>query len=348
MFHFASQRSPLEIEAVIEHLVGPEEAQRFWTRFRDTYVAEDDIRFIKQAGFNTIRVPLRWALLVDPKDHARLDGPGYALLDRLIGWCHEAGLKVILDLHAAPGGETGVNHDDGPGYPLVFYVPADLDLTIRLWRHLAERYKDEPAVLGYDVLNEPISPYHDENYLNPRLESVYRTLTQAIRSVDPNHVIFLEGAQWSTNFRVFGRPFAKNVAYTYHKFWANPDRSEVQSYVNFSIRYDVPVVIGETGEGTDDWNVMFRELNERFGIGWLFWTYKNMDSASTVVSVAKPADWEKIAAFGGLPPERWSSITAPSPAAAKAILDAYLDAIKFKNGHVNRGYLASLGLGAPN
>ena len=67
------------------------------------------------------------------------------------------------------------------------------------------------------------------DYLNPRLEPLYRDIVAAIRSVDPNHVVLLGGAQWSTNFAVFGRPFDGNAVYTYHKFWANPTRDAVQS-----------------------------------------------------------------------------------------------------------------------
>jgi endoglucanase len=116
MFKFTHARAPKEIAGVIEALIGPEEASRFWTEFRDVYIAEDDIRFIKAAGFNTVRVPLHWRLFVEPGDDGArpVRRAGLALLDRLVQWCRESGLRVIIDLHAAPGGQTGVNHDDGP------------------------------------------------------------------------------------------------------------------------------------------------------------------------------------------------------------------------------------------
>jgi aryl-phospho-beta-D-glucosidase BglC (GH1 family) len=344
MFKFARARSPSEIANVIEALIGAEAAARFWAEFRDVYIAEDDIRFIQAAGFNTVRVPLTWRLFVQPGEDGadRFEGPGWVLLDRLVQWCRDAGLRAILDLHAAPGGQTGVNHDDGPGFPLTFYVPRDRRLTVALWQKIAARYRDEPAVLGYDLLNEPISPYSDEDYLNSRLEPFYRDIVAAIRSVDSNHLVFLAGAQWSTSFAVFDRPFDGNAVYTYHKFWARPARDALQSYLNFGNRWNVPLLIGETGEYNDNWNAMFRELNERFGIGWCFWTYKNLDTETTVVSIREPAGWDLIAkagsADGGPLPQRQQ---------AQAILDAYLEAAKFKNGHINADYLASLGLRAP-
>jgi len=352
MFKFKRSRAPSEIEDVIETLIGPQDAARFWQEFRDVYVAEDDIRFIKAAGFNTVRVPLNWRLFVAAGDGGadgadRFEGPGWALLDRLLAWCRTAGLRVILDLHAAPGGQTGVNHDDGPGFPLTFYVPRYRNLTIALWRAIAARYRNEPAVLGYDLLNEPISPYSDETYLNPRLEELYRDIVAAIREVDPNHAVLLAGAQWSTSFAVFGRPFDGNAVYTYHKFWARPERDAVQTYVNFSNRWNVPVIIGETGENNDGWNATFRRLNETFDIGWCFWPYKSLDSHTSVVSVPEPKGWDLIAAAGSVAPDELSSISLPPRQQARSILDAYLDAARFANGRVNGSYLNSLGLKVP-
>ena len=350
MFRFARKRAPSEIAEVIEALVGPEEAARFWTAFREDYVTQADIRFIKAAGFNTVRVPLHWRLFVapGPADDGSADkfeGRGWALLDALVGWCREAGLRVIVDLHAAPGGQTGVNHDDGTGFPLTFYVPRYRALTVALWKAIAAHYRDEPAVLGYDLLNEPISPYSDEAYLNPRLEPLYREIVAAIRSVDAHHVVLLAGGQWSTSFAMFGRPFDANAVYTYHKFWAKPTRDALQSYLNFSKRWNVPILIGETGEMNNQWNARFRELHERFGIGWVFWPYKSIDTETAVVSIAKPAGWDLIAQVGSS--DTIDPAAQPPRGEALKILNAYLEGVKFKNVRVNGDYLKSLGLAAP-
>jgi endoglucanase len=350
MFDFKRKRAPSEIADVIGALIGPQEAARFWQQFRADYIAEPDIRFIKAAGFNTVRVPLHWRLFVEPGDAEdgsadRFEGPGWALVDRLVQWCRDADLRVILDLHAAPGGQTGVNHDDGPGFPLTFYVPRYRAQTIALWRALAAHYRDEPAVLGYDLLNEPISPYSDEAYLNPRLEPLYRDIVAAIRSVDRNHLVLLAGGQWSTSFAMFDRPFDANAVYTYHKFWATPTRDALQSYVNFSNRWNVPILIGETGEYNDAWNAKFRELHEALGIGWIFWPYKSLDTTTAVVSIAKPKGWDAIAGVGST--DSIAPDSLPPRQEALAILNGYLEAAKFKNVRVNGAYLNSLGLAAP-
>ena len=158
MFKFEVAKSPRQIYGAFERLLGRERATAFWTEYRERYIAEEDIRFIKSVGFNTVRIPLHWDLLMTPD--GTMAGPGWALLDRVVGWVKSAGLYAIVDLHAAPGGQTGINHDDGPGYPLMFYVPRDRDLTVRLWQAIARRYAGNPAILGCDLLNEPIAPYH--------------------------------------------------------------------------------------------------------------------------------------------------------------------------------------------
>src|SRR5215213_11318711 len=181
MFKFKSANSPRRIEAVLNQLVGETEARRFWKTYLDNYVTADDIRFIKQAGFNSVRVPFNYRLFVAEGEPRRLEGVGYEMLDRVVGWCKSEGLYVILDMHGAPGGQTGDNIDDSWGYPFLFESAEAQELTVNIWRKIAERYRDEPTVVGYDLLNEPIAHYFDAALLNPRLEPLYRKIAAGIR-----------------------------------------------------------------------------------------------------------------------------------------------------------------------
>ena len=339
MFKFEVAKAPRQIYGAFDRLLGPERAAAFWKQYRDTYIARDDLLFIKSVGFNTVRIPLHWNLFMAPD--GTIGGEGWALLDRVLGWAKEAGLYAIVDLHAAPGGQTGINHDDGPGYPLMFYVPRDRDLTVKLWRAIAERYRGNPTILGYDLLNEPIAPYHDIATLNPRLEPFFKRVTEAIRAVDPGRIVFLAAGQWSSSFDMFGPPFAPNLAYTYHSFWASTKRDSIQRHLNFSERYDVPLFLGETGELTDAWNEGFRKLHEAHDIGWSFWTYKNLDSTSTVVSIPRPNGWNEIVAYAD-----GRTDTKPSDALIARATGQYLDGVLLRNATVRWSYLASLGLKA--
>jgi endoglucanase len=341
MFKFNVSDSPRQIFAAFDRLLGPERASVFWRQFRETYIGRDDIRFIKSVGFNTVRIPLLWRLFMD--EQGEITGDSWQVLDRALGWMREEGLYAIIDLHAAPGGQTGMNHDDGPGYPRMFYVPRDRQLTIKLWQAIARRYAGNPVILGYDILNEPIAPYHDMATLNPRLAPFYKEVTAAIREIDPHRIIILGGGQWNQRFSMLGEPFTDNLAYTYHAFWASTKRDTIQRHLNFSNRYNVPMFLSESGEFTDEWNAAFRKLHEAHGLGWMFWAYKNLDTSSTVVSIPRPDNWDEIVAFvDGKRQER------PDAAVIDRAMAQYLDGIRFKNAMVRGSYLESLGLeGAP-
>lgn len=346
MFKFKTTNSPRLIQTLINQLVGEDEGRRFWKTFHENYITREDIKFIKQSGFNSIRVPFSYRLFVTESDPQRLEGVGYELLDRVVDWCKKEGLLVILDMHAAPGGQTGDNIDDSWGYPFLFENPESQDLTVSIWRKLAARYKNEPAVIGYDLLNEPIAHYFESANLNPKLEPLYRKIVAAIREVDKNHIVFLGGAQWDNNFKVFGPPFDDKVVYTFHKYWMEVNQSAIQEYLDFRDKHNVPVWMGESGENTDEWVASYRSLLEQHKIGWCFWPYKKVDATSCVASINKPADWDAIVGFAEGPRTTFEEIRKNRPAKEKVqkALSDYLEGVKFANCRINQGYLKALGL----
>ena len=346
MFKFKSANSPRLINTVINQLIGEDEAKRFWKEYRDNYITLDDIRFIKQSGFNSVRLPFNYRLFVSEGEPQTLDGPGYELIDRAVAWCKQEGLFVILDMHAAPGGQTGDNIDDSWGYPFLFDSPASQDLAVNIWRKLAARYAKDPTVIGYDLLNEPIAHYFEADNLEPKLEPLYRRIVGAIREVDLNHIVFLGGARWDTNFKVFAAPFDKKVAYTFHKYWMDVNQSAIQEYVDFSNKHHVPVWMGESGENTDAWIASFRSLLESNNIGWCFWPYKKLDATSCLVSINRPIDWDAIVGFADHPRTTFEEVRKNRPPKEKIqkALREYLYGIKFQNCRINQGYLDALGM----
>ena len=346
MFKFKGTNSPRLIQVAINELVGEEAARRFWKTYRDNYITREDIRFIKQSGFNSVRVPFNYRLFVTDGTPASLDGPGYELLDRVVSWCRSEGVYVILDMHAAPGGQTGDNIDDSFAYPFLFESSESQELTIDLWRKIAARYRNEPAVIGYDLLNEPIAHYFDIASLNPKLEPLYRRIVSGIREVDRNHIIFLGGAQWDTNFKVFGAPFDPKLAYTFHKYWMTVNQDAIQEYLTFRDQYNVPIWMSESGENTDEWIDSFRKLLEGKNIGWCFWPYKKLDATSSIVSIKLPDDWATIVDFADGPRTTFEEVRKRRPPKEKVqhVLNDYLERIKFANCRINQGYLKALGL----
>ena len=101
----------------------------------------------------------------------------------------------------------------------------------------------------------------------------------------------------------------------------------------------MPLFLGETGELTDEWNARFRRLHETHGIGWSFWTYKNLDTPSTVVSIPRPEGWSEIVAFAD-----GKRTDKPDEALIDRAIVEYLDGIRFRNGVVRWSYLESSGL----
>jgi endoglucanase len=342
MWHFdKGPASYREISALLNELIGPAGADRFWKQYRARYITESDIRFIHQAGFNSVRIPFISKLIED--------GSAFPLLDQVIGWCREMHIWVILDMHGAPGGQTGTNIDDSWGYPWLFESEEEQHLAAGFWRSIAQRYADEPAVLGYDLLNEPIPPA--VNYLNPRLEPVYRKITEAIREVDKNHVVIIGGAQWDSNFEPFGPPFDPNAIYTFHKYWTAPTKDVIQSYLDFRERYKVPVWLGESGENRDDWIAQFREMLDSNDVGWAFWPYKKMDATSSPVNYARPVHWDEVTAYAALPggtgaAEQRMKKRPPADHLQEAFADL-LEKLKLQNCQVNPGYLKALGMQVP-
>jgi endoglucanase len=346
MFKFKRANSPRMISDLFNQLIGEDDARRFWKEYRDNYITIEDIKFIKRSGLNSVRVPFSYRLFVTEGHPGKFVGPGYELLDRVIGMCRDEGLLVILDMHVAPGGQTGDNIDDSWGYPFLYDSTDSQQLTIDLWKKIAERYRNEPTVAGYDLLNEPIPHFFDTAYFNPKLEPLYKRIVAGIREVDRNHIIFLGGAQWNSNFKVFGPPFDDKLAYTFHKYWTEVKPETVQEYVDFANKYNVPIWLGESGENTDEWITSFRMLLEQNGIGWCFWPYKKLDATSCPVSINKPADWEAIATFADQPRSTFEEIRKSRPAKDKVskALAGYLEQIKLKNCRINAGYMKALAL----
>ena len=263
-------------------------------------------------------------------------------------WAREDGIYVIIDLHCAPGGQTGTNIDDSIGYPWLFSSPDSQAKTVAIWKRIAAHYSKEPIVLGYDLLNEPIPHFPQLQQFNKDLEPLYRRLTASIRQVDGNHVLILGGAQWDSNFKVFGKPFDSNTMYTFHKYWTATDASVIREYLDFRDKYKVPIWLGESGENKDEWVAAFTKTLEDNHVGWCFWPYKKMDAPSSVVTFDRPVHWEEIVKFAALPGGTANAekriAARPSAQDAQAAFDDLLTKIRFDKERVNARYVKAMGM----
>lgn len=301
---------PRRIEKIVSDLIGPENAARFWTAYRMNYITEADIQRIAQLGYNSVRPALNSRLFLDENGKPDHSAEGFSLLDNLIRWCQANGVYVIIDMHAAPGGQTGQNIDDSANdQPELFMQQKYQDELVGLWKAIAQRYKDEPAVAGFDLLNEPLPERTGAaKTFKAQLEPLYKRITRVIREIDSKHIIILEGADWANDWSVFTSPFDKNLVYQFHYYcWDNPTTlKSIRQYLRYRNRLDAPVWVGETGEKDNAIYWATTEYFEANNIGWSFWPWKKMDTQNTPCSVKIPAGWDAVTAYsrGGEKPSR--------------------------------------------
>ena len=355
MFGFGSCDSPHFIDEMFRQLVGPEETAKFWAAFKASYITEADIAFVAETGANTVRLPFHYKLFTG-EDYMGSNDPeeGFRRFDDLIGWCRKHGLKVILDMHSCPGGQAGTNHDDSYGYPWLFRSEAIQRQYCDIWRRIAARYADEPVVLAYDLMNEPILWDHsDRDGLKAKLAKVQRMAADAIREVDRNHVIIFAGAHGNSNFAPFdGFAFGENEMLSCHYYsFGNPkyDDTAVAKLAAVGKRAGVPMYMGETGHNTRAWCRAIFESMEGKGMGWTFWPLKKQDGGGWL-SFKTPAGWnETVAACAKSDRLSYKKLqNRPERAKALDLMRRFVENCKRENCTVDARYLKALHLSIPS
>lgn len=305
--------SPRRIEKLVSDLVGEHAAQEFWAEYRQRFITAEDIRMIAAAGFDHVRLPLNARSLFDG---AALLDEGIGHVDDTIAWCREAGISCVLDLHGAPGGQTGANIDDSPRrLPELFTDPEYHAQGLRLWRLLAERYANEPVVAAYDLLNEPLPEKHES--LVPRLAEFYRDVIAVIREVDPHHLLSIEGWNWATRFEGLEQLWDENSCLHFHKYWSEVTTDSIRNHLDLRTRIGLPLWMGESGENTDSWYTAAFSLFEQHQVPWTFWTWKKLDRETSPLIIRKPERWDEVVA--------WAAGRGTRPHGAGEILEQLLD-----------------------
>ncbi len=350
MFRFGRANSAHLIDQAFREMVGPDFTNEFWTQFKNNYITREDIRYIKSTGVNSIRIPFHYKLFTD-EDYLGVTASqdGFARIDSLVEWCRESELYLILDMHDAPGGQTGDNIDDSYGYPWLLVSEKSQQLFVEIWKKIAGHYKNEPMILGYDLLNEPIATHFEKDLkmLNSRLEPLYMKAVRAIREVDKNHIVLLGGAQWNSNFTVFtDSKFDDKLMYTCHRYWTDTLQANIQDFVDFRDSVNLPIYMGETGENTNEWISAWTRLMIKNNIGYHYWPYKKMGSSRSMVTIPTPENWQQIVDFTESTRGNYSEIREARPeqeVVKKAMLD-FLENCKFSNCSQNEGYIRAMGM----
>jgi len=318
-----------QIRGKIEELIGASDTDLFYDAWLANHVRKIDIDSLAAWGFNSVRLPMHYNLFTLPIEdepvagqHTWLD-KGFELTDSLISWCKQNEIYVILDLHAAPGGQgydQGISDYDTTK-PSLWESPANKAKTVALWKKIAERYADEPTIAAYDLINEP-------NWNLPGnipLKNLYLEITDSIRAVDANHMLLIEGNWFANDFTGLTPPWDDNMVYSPHKYWSYNDQASIQWVLNIRDNFNVPIFFGESGENSNVWFRDAIQLLEDRGVGWAWWPMKKIESIAGPLSVIKTPAYQTLLDY-------WNGTgSAPSAVFAKNALMGIANGLKMEN-----------------
>ncbi|MBO1266255.1 cellulase family glycosylhydrolase [Proteiniclasticum sp. SCR006] len=335
-FHNSRFDRPRRIERVVEELTGKAYTQHFFEVFRSLYITEAEIRDLAESGYNSVRIPIHWRLLMEEGEEITFIESGFRLIDQCLDWCEKYSMYAFIDMHGAPGGQTGANIDDSiDDVPRLFIDEHSYRQCIELWKEIARRYKDRSIVGGYDLLNEPIRPGSSEmksyDHLLPQLIAFYEDVIHEIRKIDDQHMLSIEGHHWSTSTEVFDRVYDPNMVIHFHRYGCNPDYQAFEEFVDLSLKMNLPLWLGETGENILEWFSAMYPLSLELNIGYNLWPAKKMEAMNSPYSIKEPEGWHEILSYleGG---------RHPGYQKARTIFDELLHNIGFehcvKNEHV--------------
>ena len=331
MLHIPGYGSPSDIENKIETLLGADLTEEFWDLYHYNYVNQADIDLLAEWGFNSIRIPFHYKQF--SPSPGEVNQFGYDIVDSLISWCTPHNMYIILDMHCAPGGQNGGNISDSDGIARLWLEQGYKDHTIEIWHSIAEYYADETLIGGYDLINEPVLP---DGVSSTDLRQLYIDITNTIREVDTNHIIFIEGNWYATDFTSLTPPWDANMSYSFHKYWNDVTQGTIQYLISMSNTYNIPLWLGETGENSNHWYHKVVQLSESNNIGWCWWTHKKISTITSPLSAPISAQYQDVIDY-------WNgSAGQPSTEYAQAALFGMAISLAIENCESRPGVIPAL------
>ena len=313
---------------------GEDSTQLFYKAWLSNHFTKADVDSMAAWGFNTVRVAMHYKWFTLPIEKEPIKGQntwlktGFDVIDSLLSWCAANQMYLILDLHAAPGGQgkDAAISDYDSSKPSLWESDENKQKTVALWKKLAERYANEEWIGGYDLLNETNWTFPEGN--NSQLRNFYGQIVDSIRSVDPNHLIFIEGNWFANDFSGLMPPFDDNMAYSFHKYWNLNNQSSIQWVLDLRSQYNVPIWLGETGENSNTWFTNMAHLAESSNIGWSAWPVKK-NGINNVLKVNPPQSYLDLL-------NKWKNNQNIASSAAFDILMDYAKQHNIKNCEVHK------------
>ncbi|WP_394844746.1 glycoside hydrolase family 5 protein [Pendulispora brunnea] len=286
--------------------------------YQQAWLTTLDLDNVRNAGYNALRVPV-WYGNFYPINNISNGGwrsDAFEMLDWVVNNAGARGLYVIIDMHGAVGGQSTADHTGRSNQNQYWNSDNNKGNTAWMWWQIANRYKGNPTVAGYDLLNEPTGA--------PNTQAVwdaYRNLYSSIRSVDPDHMIFMEGTFGNWNWSMLPPPSQygwTNVVYEMHEYQFNGTEAQVRAGTDRQVAdfnnhasWNVPGYIGEFNcfDYPNAWTYTKNAYNNA-GLSWTMWSYKSTNALN-------PTPW------GWYGPTSWRTTPNISSNSADAIRSAW-------------------------
>ena len=294
---YIEHASTSRMENAIEYLIGKEKKNEFFKTYRNNYITEKDIKYISDNNFNALRVPLHYRDF--SPTFMEFSNEGFQLLDSLIVWGNRHNIYLILDMHAAPGAQNTNDFSDSElnGDSELFTNYTNQRWLASTWKHIANYYKDEPVIAGYDLLNEPARAG-----VANTLRNIYEQAIDSIRSVNQNHMVIIEGNWYGNDHTGLFPPFDSNIVYSFHHYVGgiNDTTTMYNQYRNgIALQYNVPLWVGEFGENSNHWANGIKNFFNKNNIGWSWWNFKSVERISSLFSYKVTDEYQKLINYWG-------------------------------------------------
>lgn len=280
----------------LEDRFGENKAEELMDIYRQNWIKKEDFDIIKSFGMNTVRLPFDYKLLMNSDTKPfKLKENAWYWLDFTIEIAKSMDMYVILDMHGAPGRQSRMDHSGRSGYNKLWTNEGYQDQMVWLWEKISDRYKNEPVVAAYDLLNEPWGSGDKE------LKKIILRTYSAIRDNNDKHIIIFPGHRWGIDFyKNIKSSKIENIIYTMHfypglfgngvpKPYTHVDyfRNGLQDWIRKMEEFKAPLLVGE-------WNVVHKtagggEMMRRYSdfyekLHWpaTMWSYKVLTSTGGI------------------------------------------------------------------
>lgn len=339
-FGFETALPTAAIEATLKAWVGEAFPSIFWNSFKENFITKEDLAYLASQGVNTVRLPFHYKSFTH-KDYLDKENmqDGFQRVDSLVAWSKANGLYVVLCMAAAPGGQTGDGTDDGYAYPFLFNTVHSQQRLIDIWTEIATRYAQEPTILGYELMAKPVgTQLSDAAELCAQVAPLYKEVTEAIRAVDPFHVIILDGAPSGTALGLLKEVnFDKNLLFAGAKCGGETDKEALKEFIGFRVNANRAVYMSELA-GDPQWMEAMATTLKENRIGYTFSDYKGC-TPNAMVQYALNESWLPLSAAVNDP-------KAPRPTVdqVKSALMSFADRVKLANCTPNPAFIEALKL----